>query len=376
MTRQYTLRLTRILSPVTVTQIDAHLQRLILFCATALLSACSSGFSPQYYWQAASGQLQLWQRAQPVDRLLSNPATPQILRDRLALATEIRGWASDEMALPDNGSYRRYADLGRPFVVWNVFAADRLSVQPAQSCFPVAGCVSYRGFFNEADAQAYAETRRTQGLDVHVAGVPAYSTLGWFDDPLLNTFIHYPEIELVRLIVHELSHQIVYVHDDTEFNESFASAVEEEGVRRWLARPGKASLRTGFERSQRVRSEFSALILKYRNALDSVYRSELPENTKLSEKMRLIHALDHDYRTLRDHSWKGFRGYDHWFERDINNAALASIGLYTSARPAFTRLIDTSPDLPAAWATLRELAAQPLDERRARLGLPPVQGSP
>jgi predicted aminopeptidase len=363
----------RIRTPVTVALTEMRQGRLLLLCMTALLAGCNASFSPRYYWQAASGQLELWRLARPVGQISSDPATPQTLRERLALAVEIRDWASRDMALPDNGSYRRYADLGRPYVVWNVFAADPLSVRPAQSCFPIAGCVSYRGFFGEADAQAYAEARRREGLDVHVGGVPAYSTLGWFDDPLLNTFVHYPEVELVRLIVHELSHQIVYVRDDTEFNESFASAVEEEGIRRWLMRPGKQALRAGFERNQRIRADFAALVLKYRDALDEVYRSSSSDADKRQEKARLIGALGDEYARVREHDWGGFRGYDRWFAQDINNATLASIGLYNAARPAFTRLIDASPDLPAVWATLRELAALPRDERRARLDLPPAK---
>ena len=358
---------------MTVTRAESTLRRLFLLCLTPLIVGCNGSFSPHYYWQAASGQFELWRLARPVGQVGADPATPQTLRERLALAVEIRDWASRDMALPDNGSYRRYADLGRPYVVWNVFAADPLSVQPAQSCFPIAGCVSYRGFFSEADARAYAEARRAEGLDVHVGGVPAYSTLGWFDDPLLNTFMHYPEIELVRLIVHELSHQIVYVRDDTEFNESFASAVEEEGVRRWLMRPGKDALRAGFERNQRIRADFAALVLKYREALDEVYRSSSSDAEKRQEKARLIGALGDEYARMRDREWGGFRGYDRWFAQDINNATLASIGLYSAAKPAFTRLIDTSPDLPAVWATLRELAALPRDERRARLDLPPAK---
>jgi adenine phosphoribosyltransferase len=275
------------------------------------------------------------------------------------------------MALPDNGSYRTYADLRRPFVVWNVFAADPLSVRPKQSCFPIAGCVSYRGFFGEADARAHADELSKTGLDVHVSGVAAYSTLGWFDDPLLNTFMHYPETELVRLIVHELSHQIVYVRDDTEFNESFASAVEEEGVRRWLARPGKEGLRAGFERAQKMRTDFAALVLKYRDALDAVYRSGLSDAARLERKSALISELGNEYRALRDQEWNGFRGYDRWFAQDINNATLASIGLYAGAKPAFERLIERSADMPAVWRAMHELARLPRDERRARLDLPP-----
>lgn len=342
-----------------------------LVVGALLLSGCTGAFSPRYYWQAAHGQFELWRRARPLDVVLADSATPGPVRDQLRLAADIRDWASSELSLPDNGSYRRYADLGRRFVVWNVFATEALSVKPRQSCFPVAGCVSYRGFFAEADARAHAHALAEAGLDVHVTGIPAYSTLGWFDDPLLNTFIHYPETELVRLIVHELAHQIVYVRDDTEFNESFASAVEEEGVRRWLARPGKAALQQGFDRTQTMRADFAALVGKYREMLDELYRSDLPDEAKRAGKHTLIGQLGADYIRLRDGSWNGFRGYDRWFGQDINNATLASIGLYTSARPAFSQLIARAPDLPSAWVSLRELAALPRDERRARLGLPP-----
>lgn len=362
--------------PDTATPAERVRRRGLVVALALLLGGCNGSFSPRYYWQAAHGQLELWRLARPLAEVDADRASTQALRNKLALAAEIRDWASREMALPDNGSYRRYADLGRPFVVWNVFATEPLSVKPRQACFPIAGCVSYRGFFAEGDARAHADALAREGLDVHVSGVPAYSTLGWFDDPLLNTFIHYPETELVRLIVHELAHQIVYVRDDTEFNESFASAVEEEGVRRWLARPGKEKLRDGFERAQLLRSDFAALVTRYRDALDALYGSDLADREKHAGKVRLLEELGADYRALRDTRWSGFRGYDRWFAQDINNATLASIGLYTAARPAFTRLIAASPDMPAVWASMRELAKLPRDERRARLNLPAFQETP
>ena len=173
--------------------------------------------------------------------------------------------------------------------------------------------------------------------------------------------------------MHELAHQVIYVRDDTEFNESFASAVEEEGVRRWLARPGREGGREGFERMQRLRADFAALVLKYRDALDGVYRSGLDHDAKLARKAELIHSLGDEYRTLRDREWRGFRGYDRWFAQDINNATLVSIGLYTGAKPAFARLIDASADMNEVWKTMHELARLPRDERRARLNLPPAR---
>ena len=225
--------------------------------AAALLQGCET---LGYYAQAVSGQFGLLARARPVEQWLGESATPSPLRAKLETALAIRDYASRELGLPDNASYRRYADLGRPFAVWNVIAAPEFSTKPLQSCFPVAGCVSYRGFFAREDAERHAAGLRATGSDVHVYGVPAYSTLGWFDDPLLSTFIRYPDTELARLVFHELAHQVVYARDDTTFNESFAVAVEETGVRRWLAAAGREAQLAGFVEAQRRKAAFIALI--------------------------------------------------------------------------------------------------------------------
>ncbi len=216
------------------------MKRLWALGALLPLSGCTT---LGYYAQAVGGHLEVMRLAAPVEERLREPDTPEPLRAKLARALAIREFASRELALPDNGSYRRYADLGQPFVVWNVVAAPEFSVEPLESCFPFAGCVSYRGYYSEEAARAYAAALAEKGYDVHVGGVPAYSTLGWFDDPLLSTFIHYPEAELARIVFHELAHQVVYVKGDTMFNESFASTVEEEGVRRWLEREGTLAQR-------------------------------------------------------------------------------------------------------------------------------------
>ena len=202
---------------------------------TVTKPAARSGYEPAYLWQSARGHLSLWWSARPVDDLIDDPATRPSLRQRLELAKKLRRFAVEALALPDNGSFTRFAQVDRPHVVWNVQAAPELSLEPVRWCFPVAGCVAYRGYYHEGDAEAYAASLRAEGLDVQVAGVSAYSTLGWFADPLLSTFIGQPEPELAQLIFHELAHQVVWVPGDTRFNESFATAVERIGVERWLA---------------------------------------------------------------------------------------------------------------------------------------------
>ncbi len=329
-----------------------------------LLAGCST---LRYYSQAVSGQLDLMRRAAPIAEQLRADSTSAALKIKLQTALRIRDFASRELGLPDNGSYRSYADLGRQYALWNVFAAPEFSIEPVSSCFLFAGCVSYRGYFSQADAQAEGARLRDQGYDVYVGGVPAYSTLGWFNDPVLNTFVNYPEGELARLLFHELAHQTVYAKNDTRFNESFATTVEQVGVERWLAREGVAAKRAAYERSQIRRREFLALILKYRSRLTQYYREDLSAEVKRSGKARLFTDMDHDYRQLKA-SWGGFAGYDRWFAAKPNNATLASVALYTDLVPAFRALLEREgADLPRFYAAVKELARLPQVERDARL---------
>lgn len=337
----------------------------LLLVAAAALASCAS---PAYYWQAAAGQMEVLSKAQPVEQWQDDGASPPALKEKLAAAIRIRDFASAELGLPANGSYRRYADLRRPYVVWNVYAADPLSVRLREWCFPVAGCVSYRGYFAREDAEAYAAELRRSGADVHLGGVPAYSTLGWFDDPLLNTFIHYPETELARLIFHELAHQIVYVADDSEFNESFASAVEQAGIERWLARHGSAAQRAAFEQAQQRRQDFNALVLEYRGQLERLYASQATDADKAAAKLTILAALQADYLRLKHGQWNGYAGYDRWFGQEINNATLASVGIYTRLVPAFLALLaQNGHDLPRFYAAVKELASLGRNERQTRL---------
>jgi predicted aminopeptidase len=321
-----------------------------------------------YYTQAIRGQAEMWRASRPVTEVVGDSQSSEALRERLKRAIEIREFASRELGLPDNDSYRRYADLKRQYVVWNVFAAEQFSVAPIQWCFPVAGCVAYKGFFGRADADRFADELRREGKEVFVSGVPAYSTLGFFDDPLLNTFIHYPSADLARLIFHELAHQVAYVRDDSIFNESFAVAVEREGVRRWIERHGGPQDLENFRRTQARREQFFALAGEFRSRLERLYASGKEPGPMAAEKRAVFAELAREYDTLKS-SWGGFKGYDAWLGPSANNAVLASIAVYTHDVPAFVAMLEQlDGDLPRFYADVKALAGRPKAERDAVLG--------
>ena len=312
----------------------------LLASILALVSLCGCE-TLAYYAQAVGGQVQLMARAQPVAALLADPATPAPLRARLELARSIREFSVRELGLPDNGSYRSYAELGRPFAVWNVVAATEFSLEPVQSCFPVAGCVSYRGFFGREDAERHGAKLRAQGYDVYMYGVPAYSTLGRFDDPLLSSFIRYADAELARLVFHELAHQLVYARGDTTFNESFAVVVEEEGVRRWLEFENRSGELAAFRSAQARKREFAARVAGTRERLAAAYQESLPREAMLERKRVELERLRAAYPGL---------------PADINNAFLASIAVYTELVPAFERLLAKEGSLDAFYERVKKLA--------------------
>ena len=295
-----------------------------------------------YYTQAIGGHLNVMARARPVEEVIADPATDPALKQRLQTARRIREFASRRLGLPDNPSYASYAQIDRPYVVWNVFAAPELSVEPKAECFPFTGCVSYRGFYKEDEARRHAQKLREAGYDVYVGGVPAYSTLGWFDDPLLSTFIGYPDAQLARLVFHELAHQVVYAKNDTTFNESFAVAVEEEGVRRWLESEGRAKDLEAFRASQQRKRDFIALVAGTRERLDAVYRQDLSREAKLEQKRVELEKLRAAWPTA--------------IPDDANNAFLASIAVYTELVPMFERLLAESGSLEKFYARAKELA--------------------
>jgi predicted aminopeptidase len=319
----------------------------LLAAAGFLLAGCES---MQYYVQAINGHLSVMRAARPVEAWLADPATPADVRTRLETARAIRAFASRELALPANGSYEAYADLGRPYVAWNVYAAPVFSTEARKECFPFTGCVSYRGFFSEAEARSHAEQLRREGNDVFVGGVPAYSTLGWFDDPLLSTFIRYPESQLARLLFHELAHQVVYARDDTTFNESFAVAVEEEGVRRWLRSQGREAEYAAFQAVQSRRRSLAAGVQAARKRLETVYASDLAPEEKMRLKAEEFARLRAEFGAI--------------VPREANNAFLVSISVYTALVPGFERLLaETGGNLPVFYERVRELASA---EKKAR----------
>jgi predicted aminopeptidase len=319
--------------------------------ALALLAGCET---ISYYGQAIGGHFKLLSAARPIDSWLSDPATSPELKQRLETARRIREFATRELHLPDNASYTAYADLGRRFAVYNVFAAPKFSVEPKPECFPITGCVAYRGFFSEKDALRYAEKLRAEGYDVYVGGILAYSTLGWFDDPLLSTFIRYPDSQVARLVFHELAHQVVYAKNDTTFNESFAVVVEEEGVRRWLETEGRSAELAAFHAAQARKRDLAARIKETRERLKHIYATQLSPEAMAEQKKG-------EFDRLR----AAFPGT---VPAEPNNAFLVSIALYNELVPAFERLLAVdNGNLDAFYARARHLAHEDRAQRDAVL---------
>ena len=332
-----------------------------------LLSGCGQ---LGYLSQSLSGHLSLMSAARPVDDWLVEREIAPSLPERLMLSQRIRDFATAKLHLPDNGSYRRYADLKRSAAVWNVVATPALSLSLKTSCFPVMGCVGYRGFFDRAAADAYAQTLREAGLDVMVYGVPAYSTLGWSTwlggDPLLNTFINYPEGELAQMIFHELAHQVAYAADDTPFNEAFATAVERLGAAAWLQAHGSPAARAEYSAGLARRERFRALIRPFRDQLAALYASDQPEAAKRASKALLFQQLRAAAATD-----VGFSG---WAAR-ANNASFALLSAYADLSPAFEALVERlGSDWPRFYAEVQRLAVLPKPARRARLMVTTKQG--
>lgn len=327
-----------------------------------LLSGCAR---LDYYAQLSRGQLELLAARQPVAQLLADPQGDPVLKRRLALAQQARDFASAALGLPDNRSYRLYADLQRPYVVWNVFATAELSLAPLTHCFPVAGCVAYRGFYRPGRARGAAALLQAEGMDTHVAGVEAYSTLGWFADPILNTMLHWDDERLAALIFHELAHQQLYLDDDSAFNESFASFVEQQGLRQWRTARGLAPADA---REASMRRQFSALILSSRERLQALYASPLDDDAKRTGKAAEFARLRAEYAALRDDQWGGDRRYDAWMAQPLNNARLLPFGLYDQWLEAFAELFrQAGGDWTGFYRRAAELGKLPPQERLQRL---------
>ena len=360
-----------------------------VIACTVLLTTLGGCADLGYLMQSANGHLTLMRAAKPIDDWQSDPQTMPELKARLALAQQIRRFAASDLALPNNASYTRYADLKRRAVVWNVVAAPVASLTLKTWCFPVTGCIGYRGYFAEDEAKALAAELKSQGLEVSVFGVPAYSTLGWLNwaggDPLLNTFISYPEAELARLIFHELAHQVAFAKDDTMFNESFATAVERMGGRQWLAAQATTNAGDEFNANGVRRTQFRALTVSTRRALTEIYRSEKSPAQMLAQKSATFYDFRAQYAELKA-QWmatsnlteqsaaRQFGGYDLWVA-NANNASFAAQAAYDELVPEFENLYaqlakQPGPAWPRFYDSVKRLAQLPMAERRAALKNP------
>lgn len=338
-----------------------------LALALAALSAGLSGCGTLgYYAQAIGGHAGVMGRMQPVEEVIRT-TTDAGLKRKLQAAQEIREFASHELQLPDNNSYRTYADLRRPYVVWNIVAVPEFSMQPRQWCFAVVGCVAYRGYYEKSEARAFAEQLRADGFDVHVGGVRAYSTLGWFDDPLLNTMLTPRRPYLAGVMFHELAHQQLYIDNDSAFNEAFATAVERAGVERWIAAKDDAELAARYQRMQRARQIFLRLALAARKRLIALYDSELAADKKRARKVAILDETRAERATVMAEI--GFpEAYASFFDDGLNNARLASIATYYDLVPAFEQLLhDQAGDLKRFYAAAQALGQQTPEERAAAL---------
>jgi predicted aminopeptidase len=322
-----------------------------------MLLICSQ-LSGCYLMQTANGQMDLMSKRKPIAAVVADPGTAPDLKSRLQSVLEMREFAIHELHLPDNGSYRSYADVGRPFVVWNVFAAQEFSVQPKRWCFPVAGCVVYRGYFSEEKARAFAAKLQAQGNDVYVGGVPAYSTLGHFDDPVLSTMMAWSDVRLAAIMFHELTHQLVYVPGDTSFNEAFASVVEVEGVHRWLAAQHRESELAAFQAGRERQIRIARLLGAGRERLRRLYTSGVETNVMRERKQEELERLAAEYQALVA-SWSGHPESDSGIDKELNNAYLASVAAYEECVPGFEHLLAaTGNDLPLFFERVKSLARE------------------
>ncbi len=300
-----------------------------------LLQGCAS---LDYYVQSIKGQMEIFASRESIDDLLASNSLSPEFREKLSLVKSLREFAINELHLPANKSYTTYSDIGRDYVVWNVFATPEFSLEPMQWCYPIAGCLDYRGFFSLKTANDFARSLEEQKKDVYVGGVRAYSTLGWFSDPVLNTIIDKKPAYIARIIFHELAHQKIFITGDTDFNEAFAETVALEGTTRWLEKMSNKDQLESFNVEQQRENRFVELVLEYRKQLEELYQGQMTTEQMLIEKNRLFLDMLHDYESLR-RNWDDKFNYDTWFTTGINNAKLAAISTYRQLVPGFLNLL-------------------------------------
>lgn len=332
---------------------------------TSLLVALCLVNAGCYYMQAAVGQWQVLRKSEPIGDVIAGDDTSEEIADRLRLVQAARRFSIDHLGLPDNDSYRSYADIERDFVVWNVFAAPEFSVQPRQWCFPVVGCVSYRGYFSKDAAYREAERLKEDGYDVSVAGVSAYSTLGNFNDPVLSSMLQWDDIQLVGVLFHELAHQVLYVKGDTAFNESFATAVEEFGLEQWLGSRGRPADILTYRQRRQLRRDLMALVAAARNDLRDHYAAAISDEQKRGLKASRLQQLQAAAAARLEESGRSASG---WLRGELNNARLASMTLYEGWLPAFRALFQRcTQDIQCFYVEAEKLSRLEQSARNARL---------
>ncbi|MBC8097272.1 MAG: aminopeptidase [Akkermansiaceae bacterium] len=349
----------------------------LLLTLLTVVSTVSGCRTLKFYGQAIKGQYQIFTHQEPIEKLLAEPATPPKLKVQFELLLKLRAFANQELKLPVNDHYLKYVDVHRPYVVWNVQAAPEFSLEPKTWWYPLVGRLEYRGYFSERAAREQAAALRKQGCDVFVGGVDAYSTLGWFNDPVLNTFIFRAEPELAEVIFHELGHQRLFARGDTDFNEAFATVVGEEGTRRWLRSQGNTNSLGEYQLSLRRNAQFVRLILNTRAQLEKIYGDQRDPDGKLraakhppasgpglsAAKRKVFAGLQTQYAALKA-EWGGHYSYDRWFAREVNNAQLNTIANYYDFVPGFEALLALKGgDLEKFYAAAEELAHKTKDER-------------
>lgn len=341
-----------------------QLKKILFVLWILLFSAALSGCSTiHFYAQAIQGQCRILLKRQPISELLADPDSPEFLRQRLTYILSIREFAKTELQLPVESHYLTYVDLERSFVAWNVFAAPEFSLALKTWCYPIAGCAAYRGYFSEYDALRYAETLENQGYDVYVGGVTAYSTLGWFNDPVLNTFIRLSKAHTAALIFHELAHQVLYVPDDTAFNESFATLVEQEGLRRWRQVSNDLPEYNEHLNHYSLRLQLIKLIMRYRKKLELIYPQDITSSEKREKKLIVFSDLRKEFNILKSQRIE-LSIYDTWMNRPLNNAKIGSIIAYHDFVPAFRKILTTNNgDMNQFYEICRKLAKKKKDER-------------
>jgi predicted aminopeptidase len=335
-----------------------RVKSIVLLACVACLSAC-------YYLQATRGQLEVLSKREPIDEILESPDTSEDLSRKLALVQDARQFSVDELGLPDNKSYRSYSDLERDYVVWNVFAAPEFSLDPRKWCYPIVGCVSYRGYFSQEAAHEEADKLSKKGFDVAVGGVPAYSTLGNFNDPVLSTMMRWDDLQLVSTLFHELAHQVLYIKDDTAFNESFATAVEEIGIERWLAMRGRKGDMSRYRERKNLHRELMGLVNAAREELRDYYAREVAAAEKRQLKAARLERLSADVSSVLNAAG---RADNHWLSSELNNARLLPMALYEERVPAFRALFaECEYEFTCFYERAKEVSKLKKPERDARL---------